>query len=83
MSQELTIVFDEFGAKAIYDDALSPTLEALGEVSIKRASEVEPTEEGWWSANMARSGGECLGPFRLRGHALAAERDWLRRNLGL
>ena len=82
MSEELVIVLDESGAKAVYDDRLSPTLEALGEVSIKRASFVEPSPGGW-TADMAPSSGPILGVFSLRGEALAAEREWLRTNLGL
>ncbi len=38
---------------------------------------------GRWIADMARSGGPCLGPFDSRADALAAERAWLRDNIGL
>lgn len=82
MAQELTLTFDESGARCIYDDLLAPTLEALGEVSIARASHVEPVPGGW-SADMSPVSGPVLGPFVLRGDALAAEVAWLRENLGL
>lgn len=61
----------------IYDDALQPLVAALGTPAIRRASHVEPTGDGQWTADMSPVGGPMLGPFPLRGEALAAERDWL------
>jgi hypothetical protein len=46
--------------------------------AIRRASHVEPTEDGRWTADMAPVGGPLLGPFPLRSEALAREQDWLR-----
>ncbi|MFV1967367.1 MAG: hypothetical protein ACC628_18210 [Pirellulaceae bacterium] len=59
-----------------YDDDMAD-MRALGKCQIKRASHVEPTPDGHWTADMAPSGGPVLGPFNLRGDALSAEREWL------
>ena len=61
----------------IYDDDLQPLLE-LGSPSVKRASHVEPTNDGQWTADLALVQGPVLGPFTLRSAALAAELGWLR-----
>lgn len=60
----------------VYDDRLRGLL-ALGEAEIRRASHVEPTADGRWTADLSPSGGPVLGPFRLRQAALDAERRWL------
>lgn len=59
----------------VWDDRLEPLL-PLGEVSIRRASWVEPRGTAW-IADLSPVGGPTLGPFRLRHQALAAERAWL------
>lgn len=77
---------------AVWNDALA----GLGEARIVRASHVEPydgsggdafaakyADGGWWTADMGPSDGPVLGPFRTRGEALEAERQWLRDNRGL
>jgi hypothetical protein len=62
----------------IYDDAVVPALiDHGGHAETKRASEVEPTVDGQWTADLGRSGGPVLGPFRTRGEALDAETKWL------
>lgn len=61
----------------IYDDGLQPLLEA-GDGLIRRASHVEPAEDGRWLADLEPVGGPCLWPFRLRTEALAAEVEYLR-----
>lgn len=63
----------------LWDDRLQP-LSDLGTVSIRRASHVEPGDGGW-TADLSPVGGPRLGPFLLRGDALEAERQWLRRHL--
>lgn len=63
----------------VWDDELAELL-PLGTSAITRASHVEPTPLGW-TADMGPSGGERLGPFPLRGLALAAEHQWLNRRL--
>lgn len=62
---------------AIWDDGLAP-LVSEGTATITRASHVEPTEDGRWTADLSPSGGPVLGPFTLRKNALDAEREWLR-----
>ena len=54
---------------------------ALGDARTVRASHVEPADGGGWTADLSPSGGPLLGPFPLRSAALAAEAEWLTRNL--
>jgi hypothetical protein len=63
------------GVRCIYDEAIN--LSALGRVQIRRASHVEPNDDGRWFADLDVSGGPCLGPFDRRSDALAAELRWL------
>jgi len=60
----------------IYADELRPLLQE-GRAEIRRASHVEPTAEGKWTADLAPSKGPVLGPFETRAQALAAEVAWL------
>ena len=60
----------------IYTDDLQLLLE-LGTPHVRRASHVEPTENGQWTANMSPVCGPVLGPFTLRSEALAVEANWL------
>lgn len=60
---------------AIYSDDLAGLL-AQGEAQITRASHVEPLGAEW-TADMSPVGGPVLGPFPLRGDALAAETAYL------
>ena len=62
-----------------YGEAID--LAALGALSVRRASHVEPGPEGAWWADLAPLGGPRLGPFRLRSEALRAEADWLDEHL--
>jgi hypothetical protein len=50
----------------------------LGEVQIRRASFVEPDDQGRWFADLSPMGGPKLGPFTKRSAALDAEVQWLR-----
>lgn len=54
-------------------------LACLGSLTIRRASHVEPDEQGRWWVDLAPVGGPLLGPFRLRTQALDVEQDWLSR----
>ena len=65
--------------KFLYNDDLRPLME-LGKSTVSRASDVEPTAEGEWTADLSRVGGPVLGPFKLREQALAAEVSWLENN---
>ena len=72
----MQLVVDPAGtARAVYGEAID--LAALGALSIRRASRVEPDAEGRWLADLSPSGGPVLGPFARRSAALAAERRWL------
>jgi hypothetical protein len=61
--------------RCLYDEVVD--LAALGLVTIRRASRVEPDSDGQWWADLAPVEGPVLGPFTQRSLALAAERDWL------
>jgi hypothetical protein len=59
----------------IYGESID--LSALGTLSIRRASHVEPDTSGQWWADLAPVRGPKLGPFTKRSEALAAESAWL------
>ncbi len=61
--------------RCLYGEAVD--LAALGTLTIRRASHVEPDAEGRWSADLTPVNGPRLGPFALRSQALDAERAWL------
>ena len=61
--------------RCLYDESLD--LSALGRLTIRRASQVEPTADGQWTAELSPLGGPVLGPFELRSDALAAEVRWI------
>lgn len=76
----MTVLIDPDGRlRFVYDDALTGML-SLGIAAITRASHVEPSPNGW-TADLSPVNGPILGPFKLRGKALAAELDWLEQNL--
>lgn len=52
-------------------------LDQLGRPKIERASHVEPTSEGGWTADLTPMNGPKLGPFQNRTEALHAEVAWL------
>jgi hypothetical protein len=60
----------------VYDDKLRGLL-GLGQPTIRRASHVEPTSNGRWSADLGPMDGPVLGPFETRAAALDAEQAWL------
>jgi hypothetical protein len=61
--------------RSLYHEAID--LAALGSLHVRRASRVEPNEEGRWTADLGPVAGPVLGPFRLRSQALLAEHEWL------
>jgi hypothetical protein len=65
-------------ANCIYSDDLP--LAGMGNLTITRASHVEPTVDGKWMADLSPVDGPTLGPFEQRSEALAAEVEWLRAN---
>jgi hypothetical protein len=75
----LELIIDPSGvSRLIYDEAID--LGAVGNLTIQRASHVEPTARGDWQADLSPVGGPALGPFSKRSEALAAEVDWLHRH---
>jgi hypothetical protein len=56
-------------------------LAVLGSLSIRRASYVEPDENGQWWADLSPVNGPRLGPFARRSEALDAEAAWLKNYL--
>jgi hypothetical protein len=65
--------------RAIYSETIH--LAVLGSPVIRRASYVEPTADGQWTADLRLVDGPVLGPFPRRSDALAAEQAWLEDNL--
>jgi hypothetical protein len=75
----MEIVVTPGGAiRCLYDENID--LAAFGPLMIRRASHVEPTPDGRWTADMGPMIGPLLGPFVHRSEALEAERAWLVTN---
>jgi len=72
------VVHADGTGRCLYDETLD--LSQLGHVSIRRASHVEPTDDGQWQADLSPMDGPVLGPFPLRSEALTAEVEWLQTN---
>ena len=72
------VVCGDGSIRCVYDEAIP--LAALGALTIRRGSHVEPTHDGRWMADLSVVAGPVLGPFALRSDALQAERDWLEAN---
>lgn len=77
--RELVII--DGTVKFIYDDAVASALKKSGTLEVHRASHVEPTEGGGWSADLSPVKGPTLGPFETRAEALKAEVEWLSEHL--
>jgi hypothetical protein len=72
----MQLVIDRHGCgHCLYSEAID--LAMLGQLFIRRASQVEPDTDGNWWADLAPVGGPKLGPFGRRSEALAAEQSWL------
>jgi hypothetical protein len=69
------LVKPDGSVRTIYDETID--LGVLGHLSITRASQVEPDDQGRWQADLTPVGGPVLGPFERRSEALEAERHWL------
>lgn len=65
--------------RCLYGEAVD--LPALGQLTIHRASQVEPDSQGRWWADLWPVQGPCLGPFDHRSQALEAEQSWLENNV--
>ena len=76
MSRAIKLIVSYEGhCQAVYDESLD--FKALGPCQIRRASHVEPTIEGEWTADLSPVGGPVLGPFSKRSQAIQAEMHWL------
>ena len=64
--------------RCVYGDSIP--LRLIGRTNIRRASHVEPTKTGEWTADLSPVDGPLLGPFETRALALAAEAEWLREH---
>ena len=72
----MNLIIDIDGtARCLYGEQID--LASLGELTITRASRVEPDEQGRWWADLSLMDGPLLGPFSQRSAALAAETRWL------
>jgi len=74
MSEVFLTIADGGKITGIYSDDLADLM-AEGKSTTTRASNVEPADGGW-KATMRD--GTVLGPFPLRGSALAAEVEYLK-----
>ena len=75
----MQLIVDPRGTiRGVYAEHLDLT--AIGQPRIIRASHVEPTADGQWTADLSPVGGPVLGPFPLRSQALDAEINWLHLN---
>src|SRR4051812_21016517 len=69
------IVNPQGQGRCVYSEELN--LASLGQLTIQRASHVEPDKDGQWWADLTPVDGPRLGPFDLRSRALQAETAWL------
>jgi len=75
----MKMIFDAAGnCRFIHSDELADI--APGPLTIRRASHVEPTDDGRWTADLSPVGGPVLGPYSRRRVALDAEVEWLKSN---
>ena len=72
------VIHTSGSACCLYDEAID--LRALGRLTIRRASHVEPDANGDWIVDLSPVTGPRLGPFPSRRHALDAERGWLEQH---
>ena len=73
------LVIDRQGiVRGVYAEAID--LSQFGDLTIQRASHVEPDSDGRWWADLAPVHGPKLGPFGRRSEALTAELTWLEQH---
>ena len=67
----------------VHSDEAAAFLRRLGQgpPATRRASHVEPNDDGTWRADLAPSGGPVLSPYETRAEAVAAELSWIRENV--
>ena len=72
----MDLIIDSDGTiRCLYGEAID--LRLLGKAVVRRASHVEPDEQGRWWGDMSPVGGPRLGPFTRRSEAIEQERLWL------
>jgi len=64
--------------RCVYGEQIE--LSRLGNLAVRRASHVEPNEEGRWLADLSPVSGPKLGPYDKRSEALREEEAWLQAN---
>ncbi len=69
------IIQPDGSVRCLYGEEIA--LNELGRCEIRRASHVEPTGDGRWTADLGPVDGPVLGPFANRSEALVAEAAWL------
>ncbi len=69
------VITAEGTARMMYQEELD--LSTLGQAYVKRASHVEPDDQGLWWADLKPVDGPTLGPFQRRNEAVRAEIDWI------
>jgi hypothetical protein len=72
------VIHSDGVVNCVYGEAIQ--LGQLGQAKIRRASHVEPNEDGQWVADLSPVQGPQLGPYQNRTSALKAETGWLRNN---
>jgi hypothetical protein len=75
------VISPQGAVHCLYDESLD--LSTLGRMTIRRASHVEPTDVGQWTADLSALSGPVLGPFQFRSDALAAEVRWIEHHWSL
>jgi hypothetical protein len=71
------VVYTDGTVHCLYQEQIE--LNQLGKLAMRRASHVEPDEEGRWLADLSPVDGPTLGPFGKRSDALREERLWLQK----
>ena len=88
-SSHVDIIIEDGQVLALYEDLESTLgsdvdrLGSVGALTTRRASHVEPTDGGGWTADMTPVGGPVLGPVPLRRDALALERNYMAEHFGV
>lgn len=71
--EQILVIGPDGDVSFVWDDALAG-LVGEGTPTITRVSDVEPTPDGQWQADLSRIGGPVLGPYPFREFALVHER---------